>query len=383
MSGSMRVALVTEHYYPHPGGVSEHVFHLARHLSGRGHEVAIVTGAGAQASDVPLPERVRFIPIGAGHVRVGANGAISQLTVGVGLGRQVRQALAGFDVVHVHAPLWPVLPLVAVKQAPREAALVGTLHSVFQPSLAVRLARPYLQSCLDTLDAVVSVDENVHAVHARVGLRYAGEIVPNGIDAAYWRQGRRLPALDDGRVNVLTLARFDSRARLDVAIHAFALAHSQHPALRLVMVGDGPQRAALEAAVPGPLRAHVSFVGQRIADRNDYAASAQIFCFTHALASQSMSLLEAMAAGLPIVYPEADFTRRVLVDGEDGLCVPAADVEAYAAAIVRLARDAALRSRLGESACRRASGYAWPTIGARVEEVYRQALAGRRCLAAG
>src|SRR5881628_169379 len=104
---SLRIALVTEYYYPHLGGVCEHVHFFAREARRRGHLVDIITSnlAGAE----PQPNVIRL----GRSQSVYANGSQARITVGLGLRKEMRRILkeGRYDVVHVHSPLTPILPL--------------------------------------------------------------------------------------------------------------------------------------------------------------------------------------------------------------------------------------------------------------------------------
>lgn len=378
---SLRVALVSEHYYPHPGGVPEHLYNLSAYLTKQGHRVTIITGryAGRDEGPSPAPPGVKVVHIGGHNRALIFNGGISRVTIGLQIASQLRAVFAHgrFDVIHVHAPLFPMLPMLAVKVAPAGAVVVGTMHSVFQPSPLLHIMRPYLQAYLRALDGVISVADNVLPAHERVGLTYEGTVIPNGIDLDYWVSGKPVPALSDGRLNLFVLARLDPRNSVELVLDALPLVLEQVPNTRLVLVGDGPAKASLAARLSDRLAASVHFAGTRITDRNDYAASCDVFCFTHSLASQSVSLLEGMAASLPVVCQDMDFTRSSLQDNEDGLIVPRGDVSAYAAALVRLLKDPDLRKRMGQSARRRIEPLSWAHIGPRIESVYHELLAHR------
>src|SRR5579872_3286852 len=109
----LRIALVTEYYYPHLGGVCEHVHFFARELRRRGHHVDVIT------SHIPgAEEQPHVIRIGR-SVPVYANGSQARITVGLNVFREMRRVLrrGRYDIVHVHSPVNPVLPMVAIQTA--------------------------------------------------------------------------------------------------------------------------------------------------------------------------------------------------------------------------------------------------------------------------
>ncbi|NUQ20152.1 MAG: glycosyltransferase, partial [Gemmatimonadaceae bacterium] len=129
----MRIALVTEYYYPHLGGICEHVHYFAREARERGHHVDIIT------SDIPGAEPMPHVLRVGRSQSVYANGSQARITVGMGLRRRMRSALrrGRYDIVHVHSPLTPVLPLLAIEEA--DCPVVGTFHTYFDRSIGYTL----------------------------------------------------------------------------------------------------------------------------------------------------------------------------------------------------------------------------------------------------
>jgi phosphatidylinositol alpha-mannosyltransferase len=368
----VRIGIVTEYYEPSVGGIQEHVRHFAREARRAGHRVTVVTSEMPDVADGvrPAPD-----PDGPEVIRVGRsfplynNGGVGRVTGGPGLSRTVRDLLheARFDVVHAHAPLTPVLPLLAIHHA--TGPLVGTFHSHFRPGLAFRIAGRVLQRYLDRLDAAIAVSRACLApLEGRLWADF--RIVPNGVDVERFGQGRRLRALDDGKLIVLWVGRIEPRNGLDRMLAAFALARRVIDA-RLVIVGDGPLLPRYRARVPAELARDVVFAGRVVDDRPDYYASAHVYCAPTRIASFGVTLLEAMAAGTPVLASDIDGFREVLHHGVEGELLPPDEPGAWARAIVRLARDPARAAQLGLAGRRTAQRYAWPAVTREVLSVYR------------
>jgi phosphatidylinositol alpha-mannosyltransferase len=368
----VRIGIVTEYYEPSVGGIQEHVRHFAREARRAGHRVTVVTSEMPDVADGvrPAPD-----PDGPEVIRVGRsfplynNGGVGRVTGGPRLSATIRDLLldARFDVVHVHAPLTPVLPLLAIHHA--IGPVVGTFHSHFQPGLAFRVAGRVLQRYLDRLDAAIAVSRACLAPLAG-RLEADFRIVPNGVDVERFGRGRRLRALDDGKLNVLWVARIEPRNGLDRMLAAFALARRVIDA-RLVVVGDGPLLPRYRARVPEELAGDVIFAGRVLDERPDYYASAHVYCAPTRIASFGVTLLEAMAAGTPVLASDIDGFREVLHHGVEGELLPPDDPAAWARAIVRLARDPARAAGLGQAGRRTAQRYAWPAVTREVLGVYR------------
>jgi glycosyltransferase involved in cell wall biosynthesis len=159
-------------------------------------------------------------------------------------------------------------------------------------------------------------------------------------------------------------------------VEAFAELAPRVPDLYLVLVGDGECEAALRARLEAAgLGARVRFLGWR-EDVATVLPALDVFAFPSLNEGMGRALVEAMAAGRPIVAARAGGIPEVLADGAAGLLVPAGEGPALARAIERLLADPALGAQLGEAARRRAAQYSVTTMLARTEQLYRELLEG-------
>jgi phosphatidylinositol alpha-mannosyltransferase len=363
----VRIAVVTEEFAPGFGGVREQVQHFAREARRLGHVVKIVTGD-VRGATRPEDGEDDVIRIGASR-QVLRGGVVTRATGGAGAGAAVREVLARerFDVVHVHAPLTPVLPLLALHHA--TGPVVGTFHAHARPGLILRVARRMAQRYLDRLDAAVAASR---ACLGRVEGRLRGEvrIVPTGVDVERFARGRRMPRFDDGKLNVLWIARAEKRNGLALMLSAFMRAWRQIDA-RLLVVGDGPALGRIRAAVPSDLADDVVFAGRVDEDRPDWYATADVVCATAQSPSGGITLLEAMAAGKPVLASDVPGYRDLLQHGREGELVSASDEGAWARALVRLSREPVRASAYGERGRMTAQRHAWPIVTRELIGIYR------------
>lgn len=391
----MRILQVSEYYYPDIGGLPEHMHHLGRALRDRGHAVTLLTTHYPDLRQTPFDtDGLEVIRLGRSSPPVVTNGSVSRAAVGLRLGAEVRALLFArrFDIIHVHGPLFPVLPLLALRHAPPTSRTVATLHTHFAGSPIMRLLRRPLQRYLDAIDGMIAVSPSALRPLEGMGLRLQAELIPNGVDLDYWQgglaQAERTPRCD-GALTLLVQARLEPRNHLDVLLSALSRlrAHPGAPRVRLLLVGDGPLRAALAQAVPPALRADIVFCGARITGRDALAGQSDLYCFTAGIASHPMSLLEGMAAGLPVISHDIEGARELVRDGIEGLLVPLQPSEraidgwasGWAAAIARLGGDPDLRRRMGQAARRRVEAFGWPAVAAKVEACYERALRRSGC----
>ncbi len=364
----MRIGVVTEDYFPSWGAVAEDVHGFAREARRLGHVVKIITGEvpGARRRDEDRADDV--IRIGPSRA-VLRQGSVGRVTGGPGTNPALRDVLARerFDVLHVHAPLTPVLPLLALHLA--TIPVVGSFHAHARPGLLFRLAHRIQQRYLDRLDAAVAVSNACLAPlggHAPSDVR----IIPGGVDVERFSRGHRLRRFEDGKVNVLWAGRVEKRNGLDLLLAAFHRAWKQIDA-RLVVLGDGPRLARCRAMVPSEMAEDVVFVGRDADDRPDWFATADVFCAPAQGPSGGLTLLEAMAAGKPILASDVDGYRDVMTHGREGELLSADDPGAWARALVRISRESVRAAAYGERGRMTAQRHAWPSVAREVLGLYR------------
>jgi phosphatidylinositol alpha-mannosyltransferase len=364
----VKIALVSQSYYPRFGGVTEHVAHTAGELRRRGHEVTVVTGRppGYRSPDPPDVVRVGT------SILVPFQGAFVDLTIGPTLRRDLRRLWGErtFDLVHVHQPLTPTLPLLTGETA--SAPVVGTFHAAGANSRLFRLFRRPLDEHWRRLAGRIAVSPTARQfVHRHFPGDY--RIIPNGVDVRRFHPDvPPRPALADGRLNILFVGRLDPRKGLPVLLDAFPRVRRAVPEARLVVVGSSFLRGWLEHRLDSREREHVVFGGAVPASElpSWYASSHVVV--SPALRNESFGivLLEAMAAGRPLVASDIPGYRTVIEDEDDGVLVPPGDVGALAAALTALLRDPARRLALAARGRARAETVSWSEVAARLEAYY-------------
>lgn len=366
----MRIGVVTEDYFPSLGGIPEHVHGFAREARRLGHVVKIVTSdmPDARGDEVDDPHAADVLRIGASRPLV-RHGVVARVTGGTGVGTAMRELLARerFDVLHVHAPLSPVLPLLAIHHA--TGPVVGTFHPGARPGLLFRLARRTLQRYLDRLDAAIAVSRAaISPLEDRLHADF--RVIPSGVDFDRHSRGRRLRRYDDGKLNVLWVGLPEPRNGLDHMITAFHRAWKQIDT-RLLIVGDGPRLARYRAMVPREMEADVVFAGRVVEDLPDWYATADVFCAPAQAPSAGVTLLEAMSAAKPVLASDVEGYRDVIQHGREGEVLSAGDDAAWARALVRLSREPARGIAYGERGRLAAQRVAWATVAREVLGVYR------------
>ena len=361
----MRILLACPYDWGAPGGVQVHVRQLAEGLRRRGHDTRVV----APGREPPSEPWVRIV---GRPVRVPYNGTVAPISFSPGAWRRIRSATRSFgpEVVHVHEPLTPSISMLTVLAV--NAPVVATFHAYLDRSRLMELAGPALRRVSRRIHAGIAVSEAAAEFLRRV-IPVPVEIVPNGVDVgAFAHPGEPARGLPTGR-KLLWVNRLDPQKGFRVMLDAFDRLPSELDDVRLVVVGDGRDRDALRS-LPERIRPRVLHVGTVAHDLLPaYHAAADAFV-SPAVGQESFGivLVEAMAAGLPVVCTDIPGYREVVREGVEGLLVPPNDPAALAAAIARVLNDAPLTSALAEAGRARAAEYSWDAVLPRLESVYER-----------
>ncbi|MBI4299800.1 MAG: glycosyltransferase family 4 protein [Chloroflexi bacterium] len=367
----MKIALVSPYDYAYPGGVNIHVSRLAENFSTMGHDVRILAPS-SQSPEI-LNSPTKFISIGR-PVPVPIYGSIARIALSPRVSWKVKRILAReeFDIVHLHEPLVPLLPVTFLRYS--KAINVGTFHSFHERNRAYRYGRRFLRRWFRRLDGRIAVSQPAESFISKF-FPADYKIIPNGIDVDQFSVD--VPPLShykDSKLNILFLTRLEKRKGLTYLLQAFAQVKEQFADCRLIVGGAGRLRESSERFVSQEGLKDVVFVGYVPESlKAQYYATADIYC-APATGEESFGivLLEAMAAGKPIVASAIDGYSSVISDGVDGLLVAPQDVEALASTLLHLLRDAALRARLGAQGRRKAPDYSWQRVSRKVMDYYEE-----------
>lgn len=366
-----KIGIVSEYFYPHLGGITEHVYYYSKELLKRGFEVVILTGyEGESATYDPLPG-LRIIHMGKSFPFF-SNGSFAKVTLDWNIGKKVRRVLAEekFDLLHIQSPLTPVLPL-AFQQL-SQTLTIGTMHTYFEKMIFYKIFQKQVQAHLDRLDGVIAVSPScIEAMSQYFTGNYT--VIPNGVDRDWFANSKgKIKKYDDGSPNVLFLGRLDPRNGLETLIDSFPHVLKEVPEARLLVLGDGPLRPVYEERAAGLLNQKIFFEGQINEDRPDYFATSRVFCYPATKASFGITLLEAMAAGVPVVATDNKGFKDMIQHGENGLLVKQEDPVDLAQGIVRVLKDKELEKRLIEKGSEMADQFSWSHVTDRILDFYNQ-----------
>jgi phosphatidylinositol alpha-mannosyltransferase len=365
----MKIGLVSPYDYAYPGGVMAHIFHLSQHLIKAGHEIKII----APLSSPPAILDKGFIRLGR-SVPVPTGGSTARISLSVWLEPRIKRLLReeSFDVIHLHEPLAPVIPLLILHLS--QSVNVGTFHAFHGSSRVYWLSKHMLRRSHDRLDGRIAVSSPALGF---VSKHFPGDyrVIPNGIEFnRFSKPARPLRDFQDGKLNILFVGRLEKRKGLRYLLGAYGKLKWKHPNTRLIVVGPGnPEPEAYRFIAERNIEDVVLVGGVSYEDLPRYYQAADIFC-SPATGKESFGivLLEAMAAGTPVVATDIVGYASVVEHGRDGLLVPPKDEEALAETIHALLLDPALRNRLSEQGARTADSFRWESVAGRVMEYYHE-----------
>jgi phosphatidylinositol alpha-mannosyltransferase len=360
----VKVGIVCPYTWDVPGGVQVHVRDLAESLLDLGHEVSVLAPVD-DPDEADLPPYV--VPAGRA-VPVPYNGSVARLAFGpVSLTRTRRWLRKGhFDVLHLHEPTVPSLSMLACFAA--KGPMVATFHTATARSRALHVFGTTLQPGLEKITGRIAVSPAARRVVVE-HLGHDAVLVPNGVFVD--RFAGALPLSDaPPSPRIVFLGRIDEpRKGLSVLLEALPALTKRVPDVELLVAGPGdPDDVEIPAGHAGQVHL-LGLVSE--ADKARVYATGDVYVApnTHG-ESFGIVLIEAMAAGTPVVASDLEAFRRVLDDGEAGVLVPVGDSAALAEALGDLLLDPDRRRRLSAAGSRVVHAYDWHYVARQVVEVY-------------
>lgn len=363
----MKIGMVCPYSFAVPGGVQNHVQDLSESLRTSGHEVSVLAPAD---DDAPIPDHVTS----AGRaVPVRYNGAVARLAFGPAAMRRTRRWMrdGSFDLLHVHEPTVPSVSLISLWMS--ACPVVATTHNATPRLRAMAVSEPVLRPALEKISARIAVSE-----HAKrfIDEHTGGEavIIPNGLYADRFA-GPRTTAAD--ATTIVFLGRYDEpRKGLPVLLDAMDGIVSGCPDAHFVIAGAGDEEGA-RARVPEGVRGRVTFAGS-IDDEAKAALlrGADLYVAPNTGGeSFGIVLIEAMAAGAPVVASDLPAFASVLDNGRLGRLFVNADASSLAGAVLDVLDDpeAAARAKVAAEAVWK---YDWSVVTGSILRVY-EAVVGR------
>ena len=364
----LKIALVSPYGYPHPGGVNDHVRSQHEELRGLGHDAWIITSKYGKERE----SEGHIIRLGTGWA-FPANGSMGRVTLGWRFKQQARELLAEhrFDILHFHEPFVPFLSPTMLDQS--DTVNVATFHAFGGFSPSYWIGQRWAAQLAAKLQGRIAVSG---AARHFISRYFPGDyrIIPNGVDIERYASAEPIDELRDGTLNILFVGRLEERKGLIHLLKAYHRLRKRHVDARLLVVGAGPKlreyrRQGWDVVFAGYVPAE---------DLPRYYQACDVFCAPNTgQESFGIVLLEAMAAGVPIVASDIHGYKNVVQRDATGVLVEPRNHKQLAAALYALARDPELRQQLSDAGRAKAPEYSWPRVTEQVVDYYRELLGGR------
>ena len=378
----MKIALVSDWYYPKTGGVATHIRDLALHLRSRGHEVMIVTNNHGVHDDKELDEK------GVSIYRVsGLTVPLLSTNISPYASRELRNLLSreNPDIFHAHHAFTP-LSLRGMAMAKEENfPTVLTTHSIFlaydSPVWDIfNQAFPVLGWFIDRADRIIAVSNAAKAFISHFTQKQVA-VIPNGVDSKKfhpnWNKERLREDLgiEEERI-ILCVSRLSYRKGIHVLLNAMKILTDEMDDIRLIILGEGEMFLLLRTQAKSlDLENRVSFMGYVPSQQlPKFYGMTDVFVLPSITAEAfGIVLLEAMASGKPVVATNVGGIPEVVESSNCGILVDPWDEYALAEAIFSLLEDESLRNELGRNGRKAVENrYSWDIIAEKIERVYQE-----------
>ncbi len=352
----MRIGLLADTYKPHVSGVTHYISLNKQVLESRGHEVFVFT-----FGDLDFPDDEKHI-IRSPGVPVADTG----IHLGFRYSSSAQRLLETMDIAHVQHPF--LSGRLALRYCrPKNIPIVFTNHTrydlyaqAYLPMLPDVVGTSFLQAYLPSfckeVDLVIAPSNGLKQVLRDLDVSGPIDVIPNGVDLGRFEEDiqpipRQELGIGDDAVLLIYSGRLGPEKNLTFLVRAFAGAQTAFQGARLILVGDGPERDNLEdLAVRSGLKDKVVFTGMLAHDDVPrYLTAADAFVTASVTEVHPLSVIEALACGLPVVGIDSPGVGDTIIDGENGF-VCRNDLAAFTAKLTRLIVDTDLRMQMSHHA---------------------------------
>ncbi len=359
----MRIGMMADAYKPYVSGITNYIDLNKRYLEKAGHDVYVFTFSEPDhEDDEPRVIRSPGLPL-----------ADTGFYLSLRYSREAKKLLQSMDVVHVHHPfLSGRLALHYCR--PHKIPIVFTNHTrydlyaqAYLPMLpgevSEGLLRAYMPSFCEAVNLVISPSPGMEKILRQLEVESHIEIVPNGVELERFIQAEPLSRADYGfeedDILLIYTGRLGPEKNLEYLLQAFAGVSQALENVRLLLVGDGPLKEDLqELAGELQLISSVQFTGMIPYDKMPgYLAMCNAFVTASVTEVHPLSVIEAMAAGLPVMGIHSPGVGDTVEDGITGF-LSTEELPAFTAKLTRLCLQTQLRQKMGRAARKASSQYA-------------------------
>lgn len=362
----MRIGMMVDMYKPHISGITNYVSLNKKILEGLGHKVFVFAFGDENYED----DELYVVRSPSLNLNVNDTGQ----PISFRYSRTAQRKVKSMDVVHVHHP-FITGPLALRYCKARGIPVVYTNHTNFDlyaqhylpayvpDAVAHTFVQTYLPSFCQRCDLVIAPSPGIVEVMRRMGVQSPLKVIPNGIDLApFQTPPRKVTRADLGlpadAVVLVYVGRLSPEKNLPFLLRAFLGVAAAKSGSILLVVGDGPELEGLRAqTAQAGMNERVKFVGKvPYAQIPDYVSMGDAFVTASETEVHPLSVIEALAAGLPALGIQSPGVGDTIVDGDNGL-LSGSDLAAFTAKLMVLVTETEARQRMALRARESALAY--------------------------
>lgn len=376
----MRIGIYSDSYKPYTSGVVTSICTFKEELTKLGHEIFIFAPSYPNYHE-PEDQVFRFFSV--------PSPADANFTLAVPVSLRISSAMKklDLDLVHVHSPF--IMGQLGMRCARRfDLPLVFTYHTMYDQyvhyvplaqELAKELTVKYSTNFCNRCDLIITPSADIKNLIADYGIKTPIEVIPTGVNVEKFGKGdpkwlRENFDIPPGRKICLFVGRLTREKNINFLIKAFGKVHDAYPDTSLVIIATGPLEKELKKLVITEglaLNQDVIFTGFLPLDNLiDAYCGADIFTFASVTETQGIVLVEAMAAGLPVVAVRATGSQEMVQDEVQGILTDY-DIDVFALQILRLLKDSQLQAFMAENGVARAAELSSRAMARKLEEHYQ------------
>jgi 1,2-diacylglycerol 3-alpha-glucosyltransferase len=362
----MRIGMMADVYKPHVSGVTNYISSIKRNLEKRGHEVLIFTFGDKELIDD------KFNIIRSQGLPLRPSKGYPEIYLGFKLSSQAQRILRTIDVAHVHHPfLSGLLALHYCK--PYGIPILYTNHTRYDlyansympfwlDGLGETFLKFYLPPFCQAVDLVLVPSPSMKEVLQKLGVKAEIEVVPHGVDLQLFQDCKQTLSkthLEDvNNIALIYVGRLAPEKNLTFLIQAFSEVARTCENVNLILVGDGPERQKLENLAELMGVTHLVHFTGIVPNESlpQYLSRADIFVTASVSETFGLSVIEAMACGLPVAAIDSPGIKDIVIHGVTGF-LSSEELPDFIGNMTQLIANDALRQKLGKQACRIAKGY--------------------------
>lgn len=373
MKKKLKIAMLFSSDPSQAGGVQEHVYNLSKHLSILGHHIDIY------GPEKNIYRHPNYHSISKAVILPVPNGNWANITVKNNEKHEVAEIIENgkFDIIHIHEPYIPFVNWDVYKNT--SAIKVATFHTAWNDDSIINLINPFLALFKETFSTYFKAAIFVSKIGKKrwkdlCEKNVSQKVIYNAVDNATFTPVKRNK---DKIINLLFVSRLVNRKGLIYLLKAIKKITVSHSNIKLVVIGDGPEKLKLEKYVRNNnLSKFVDFKGEIFGNaRISYFQKSDIFCAPYTDEAFGITILEALSCGVPIVgFRNEAFDEILKGYPNPKLFGPNKNILKLAEALTKLIQNSKKRDEIGKWGIDRVKAFNWVNTAKETEELYTQTL---------